>query len=251
MKISSHILHLPPHLSTTWMQISALYTKEGKLIVTLLSHESIEIPGLTEEEQTQIFTAYASFLEKREQIKTSPITPSRQPQDLNPPLRIFQLGAAPQEILSMFDKNIPLLKMSMDSIESVAETMQHNSKLKDSPIIPDDILQKISEITRIVASNDINAIPKPEPHCNCPHCQIARTIHGKESKAGAEVVEEEIVSDQDLQFNPWMIEQTGEQLYAVTSKEDPSETYHVFLGEPVGCTCGMSGCAHILAVLKS
>ncbi len=88
------------------------------------------------------------------------------------------------------------------------------------------------------------AFPKPEPHCNCPHCQIARAMHGIEKQEL-----EEPVSDEDLKFRDWEIKQTGEKLYSVTNPIDPSEQYTVFLGEPVGCTCGHSHCEHIKSVL--
>ena len=63
--------------------------------------------------------------------------------------------------------------------------------------------------------------------------------------------EEEIVSDEDLKFKTWDIVQTGEKLYDVTNPLDTKEQYHVYLGEPVGCTCGEQYCEHIRAVLSS
>ena len=47
------------------------------------------------------------------------------------------------------------------------------------------------------------------------------------------------------------ITQTGDKLFTVVNKLDPQENYHVYLGHPVGCTCGKQGCEHILVVLKS
>ena len=43
----------------------------------------------------------------------------------------------------------------------------------------------------------------------------------------------------------------NDKLFTVINKLDQQEKYNVFLGEPVGCTCGKQGCEHMLAVLKS
>jgi hypothetical protein len=61
----------------------------------------------------------------------------------------------------------------------------------------------------------------------------------------------EEISDDDLKFRDWEIAQTEANLYSVTNPLDPSEHYSVFLGEPLGCTCGSKNCEHIKAVLKS
>lgn len=259
MKITSKILHLPPYLSTTWLQVRALYYKDNKLIVSLINNESIEIPQLPGEILEQIFTTYAAFLEEREPGKLN--MPHKFDLGPNAAFQIFKIGVPPQEgsLQSPFappsDKNMPLIKMNLDSIESITESMQHNSALADSPPIPNEVLQKIAEIARIVGSDDIRSIPKPEPHCNCPHCQISRTIHNFDapsySSTQVEQPKEEVIMDQDLQFQQWNIHQSGDKLYAVTNRLDPLETFNVYLGDPVGCTCGIKGCEHILAVLKS
>ena len=62
---------------------------------------------------------------------------------------------------------------------------------------------------------------------------------------------DEPVPDAELSFQEWDIVQTGKDLFHVSSRLDPNEQYNVFLGNPVGCTCGKAGCEHILAVLKS
>jgi PhoH-like ATPase len=49
----------------------------------------------------------------------------------------------------------------------------------------------------------------------------------------------------------WGIEQTAEQLYKVTNPLDANEQYNVFLGTPLGCTCGLKNCEHIRAVLNT
>jgi hypothetical protein len=80
------------------------------------------------------------------------------------------------------------------------------------------------------------------------HCQVARAIHNESS---LKKENEDIVTEEDLRFRIWDIHQTGEKLYTVTNPLDPREQYNVFLGSPLGCTCGQNNCDHIKAVLSS
>jgi hypothetical protein len=63
--------------------------------------------------------------------------------------------------------------------------------------------------------------------------------------------QEEEIPDNELTFRDWDIRQTGDKLYTVTSRLDTSEQYNVFLGNPLGCTCGHDHCEHIKSVLES
>jgi hypothetical protein len=78
------------------------------------------------------------------------------------------------------------------------------------------------------------------------HCQIAKALHGELPEE-----QEEEVTDEDLKFRLWDIDQTGDKLYVVTNPLDSKEYYNVFLGDPIGCTCGEKNCEHIRAVLNS
>lgn len=244
MKITSKILHIPPHLSTSWTQVRAIYLKENTVVVSLLDGVIIEIPGLPAESRNAIFDAYAAYLE--EQNSKQP------PQTQRPaPFQIFQVSSHAPGM-----EPTPMPSTGFDSIESMASALQHNMAQANMPDLPPEVLNKIAAIAKIVAPEDIQNLPKPEPHCNCPHCQIARAIHGGtrevESTPSSPIeAHEEIVSDKDLSFQQWDIVQTGEKLYSVASRLDPKERYSVYLGHPVGCTCGKQGCEHILAVLKS
>jgi hypothetical protein len=62
---------------------------------------------------------------------------------------------------------------------------------------------------------------------------------------------EEEVSPHELKFREWDIQQAGDKLYNVSNPFDKGEQYQVYLGNPVGCTCGKSKCEHIVAVLNS
>jgi hypothetical protein len=145
------------------------------------------------------------------------------------------------------------VKIAINHLDGLAQTMQHNPSNANAPDLPQEMLKKIAEMTKMIGLEEMEA-NKPEPHCNCPHCQVARVIHKLPETILPKEPEEPIedpIKEEDLHFENWMIHQLEEKLYTVTSKLDPNETYQVFLGSPVGCTCGKCGCEHILSVLKS
>lgn len=245
MKITPKILSIPPYLSTSWAQIQALYLKGSDLVICLLDGASIVIPGLKTQEIETIFQAHSIFTENALKPTEKPIQFLQMP---NSQLTTSSLGQNTEGIAAM--------QLNFDNIEAFSSALQHNSEQSHMPSLPQEVLKKIAAIAKIVAPEDMENMPKPEPFCNCPHCQIARAIHGqmeeekKETSLSTEH-EEEIVSEKDLVFQQWDIQQTGNQLYSVTNRLDTQEKYNVYLGHPVGCTCGASGCEHILAVLKS
>lgn len=63
--------------------------------------------------------------------------------------------------------------------------------------------------------------------------------------------DDEVVLDNELQFNQWDVEADGESVFKVTNKLDRDEEYRVFLGSPVGCNCGHVNCEHIVAALRA
>ena len=216
MKITTRILSIPPYLSTTWKNISSLHVKEGlghlTLVVFLQNGTSVEVPNLDRGSIDEIFEAHARSTEEH----SAPTLPG--PFGFSLPLQ----GDSP--------------------IQTFETSMQHNPEQTDLPPIPPAVLKKISMITRVFGIDNI--LPKGEPNCNCVYCQIVRSVQGEEM-----AVEE--VSDEDLKFRTWEIEEVGEKLYKVTNPLDPNEHYNVFLGTPIGCTCGSQNCEHIQTVLKS
>jgi hypothetical protein len=74
---------------------------------------------------------------------------------------------------------------------------------------------------------------------------------GLGNKTQDEEEQEEMVSDEELKFRSWDVVQTGEKLYLVCNPIDSKEHYNVYLGEPIGCTCGQTHCEHIRAVLNT
>jgi len=133
-------------------------------------------------------------------------------------------------------------------IEGVTSVLQHNPEQADAPPLPPEIIEKIQSLKGVLPE-DLSQIQKAEPHCNCPYCQITRAVTGTLEEVPAQIEEE--VSAEDLTFRNWDIKQEGDRLYSVTNPLDTKEHYNVFLGEPLGCTCGNKNCEHIQAVLRT
>lgn len=240
MKINSKILSLPPHISTTWGNIAALHMKGSILVINLVDGETVQIPDLKPEQLESIFQAHVNYLE--EKTKQELVKPQ-------------QLGIFPfHQIVGEPGETEQFFRVGIGGMDNLGTALQHNPAQANLPNMPDEVLDKIRSIAKIIAPDDPVLAPKPEPHCNCMHCQIARAINqglGHQEITGKEESQQEVVSDQDLSFQQWEIKQTDEKLYTVVNRLDTKERYNVFLGHPVGCTCGKEGCEHIVAVLKS
>lgn len=243
MKINSKLLSIPPFISTCWSNVTALHMKSSILVIGLIDGDCVEIPGLKHDIIEKIFNTHASVLE---QGHFSHSVPLAAPLPKMPPFS-QTLANHPENIS---DSPFRLTFASMDELGSV---MHHNPHQAQAPDLPPEILQKIAAITKIISPEDPQMLPKAEPHCNCMHCQIARVVHqsnGTAESAIATAIEEE-VKPEELNFQQWEISQISSNLYSVANRLDQKEKYSVYLGNPVGCTCGKAGCEHIIAVLKS
>lgn len=243
MIINEKLISIPPYLSTDWSNVRCLHMDDNRLVVTLTSGQAVMIPQLEKEMVQLAFTKHASFLEGGVGNEV----------DLGVG-NVDDASASFMETAGASGMEMPLFRMGLGpGMENFSAALQHNPAQASSPDLPLEILQKIASVAKIVAPDDPDLLPKAEPHCNCIHCQIARAIHGGlESEAEAEIEEdEEEVTNEDLSFQQWDIEQIGENLHSVTNRLDSKESYKVYIGDPVGCTCGTSGCEHIVAVLQS
>ncbi|MCH9634677.1 MAG: hypothetical protein S4CHLAM7_14300 [Chlamydiae bacterium] len=236
--INTKILSIPPHISTSWENIVSIHMETENslqlLVIALNNATLIKIPGLDPDLTTKIFQTHTQHLEGLS--KNNPPNPN--------------IGGAGQAF--NFD-NLTGFGFPMrfgGSLEGIGAAMQHNQEQANAPDLPKDVLEKVSSIAKIM-SNDPNLSIglKAEPHCNCMHCQIARAINGESMKVDSDV--EEPVTEEDLKFRTWDISQTGNKLYSVTNPLDLKEQYNVFLGDPLGCTCGQKNCDHIKAVLNT
>lgn len=231
MKVSKKVLNLPPYLSTSWKNVTSLYLDEAGstplLKVALSSGTIVEIPGLDQASLRAIFQAHVAYLEEE-----------------NSPVSVFPQNLPSKEQLVGF--KIPFNLEG--GLANFGDFMQHNSEQMHAAPLSKEILNKIAQMAQAVGM-DTNMFPKPEPHCHCPHCQIARAIHRMEPDVQQE--SEETVSEDDLRFREWDIELKNDNLYRVTNPLNNEEHYDVFLGDPIGCTCGEKNCQHIRAVLRS
>lgn len=236
LKITEKYLSIPPYISTSWDQIGTLYiSPKGDLIINLKNGREISLPHLSKEEMETIFSMHSKAIEKlSSSLEKFPNPLQRNPSPL-PPLGFSISSSSP--------------------IDAMGSVLQHNPEQKDAPDLPEEILNKISGISKILGMPNQDALPEPEEGCNCMYCQIARSIRrancSEESDKTSKENIEEIVSDQDLKFREWDIQQIADKLFSVTSCTDDSESYRVYLGSPIGCTCGQKNCEHIRAVLNS
>ncbi len=217
MKITSTILSIPPYLSTTWKNISSLHVREDggryTLIVLLQNRVQVEVPHLDKPTIDEIFEAHAR--------------------------------SAEQPFLPPVSFKIPFKEEG--GLDTLGSAMQHNPDQSDLPPLPPEVLEKITKIAQAFGLEDTSALPKAEPHCNCAYCQVVRAFTQNEPP----LEEAEPVTEAELHFRDWEIKEESKQLYRVTNPLDANEHYNVFLGEPLGCTCGLKNCEHIRAVLNS
>lgn len=229
-KISDKLISIPPFLSAAWKDVRAVFLSEEDLHVTLLDGTVCVIPQPEHDLIQEIFLHHTQWMERSETEKPK-VKRSRGP-DLSKEIPLFSFGGAQ---------------------EGMASAMQHNPQLANAPDIPKETLKKISGIAKVLVPNELHMIPPAEPHCNCPHCQISRAIQNSfEDGLEAQSSEtEEPISPQDLSFRTWDIQEMGEKLFLVKNPLDPLEEYRVFLGDPIGCTCGHTKCEHVEAVLNT
>lgn len=221
MKITDKILSIPPYISTAWKNIVSMHVESRPyghvLIIELITGNKVEVPNLDPKIIDQVFAVHAQVLEQEGKTSTAVTTQT-------------------------FSFPLPF------PIEGLTSVLQHNPEQADTPPLPPEMLEKIQSLKGALPE-DLTSMQKAEPHCNCPYCQITRAITGEEAAPAA--LPEEEVSEADLQFRTWDIKQESERLYSVTNPLDGKEHYNVFLGEPLGCTCGNKNCEHIQAVLRT
>lgn len=237
MKINHKILSIPPYVSTAWKNVVSLHLEAGNLLViSLVNGSKIEIPNLDLSILTSVFASHEKFLEQESQ-----------------PLPASATVAAPLFPVGLGDDS-PLISIPLrfDIEGKMGHLLQHSIEGKDMPPLPQEVLDKIGKLANAIGLDHPERLSKPEPHCHCMHCQIMRKIHEEQGEAPAQQpVEEEGVLDTDLRFREWDIEAQDEKLFLITNPLNPTEHYTVYLGNPVGCTCGSPNCEHIRAVLNS
>lgn len=231
MRINHKVLSIPPYISASWNNISSLRSKpEGdkhSLIVYLKDGASVIIPDLETILIHAIFNAHARYVES--------------------------------EIKTPIERKVPTTLTNESSIkpfelENMTTMICHNEQERNAPDLPPYILSKVEELSQKMGLSNSQTLPSPEPHCNCPYCQIAKSIQ-KSTEKPEECIyqeeEEELVTAKDLSFTSWIIHPIKKNLYKVIHPDNSQEEYQVFLESPIGCTCGSKQCEHIRAVLNS
>jgi hypothetical protein len=216
------------------------------LVVSLTTGARIEIPNLDPKIVQAIFTIHSQVLDPEHPPKNAA------------PAASSQASTTPATALvnneNMISLNLPL-PPAFANIENLGSFLQHNPEQMEAPDLPKEMLERIAGLSKVIGIQDSVTLPKAEPHCNCFYCQIARAMHGETPPAAAEepsqVAQEEEVTEEDLKFRTWDIQQTADNLFLVSNPFDVKEYYSVFLGDPIGCTCGNKNCEHIRAVLST
>lgn len=245
VKIDEKLICIPPYISTTWDQVSFLQSGEdpetGLFILTihLTEGKTVRIPDLDASLVDIAFSAHVKYLE----TKTSQASKAGDENKSMGNLLQQLTGLSPDQI-----PNMPI-RFGISGIEGMPgmEALQHNAAHANAPDMPTEILEKITGMIKMLSNGEISSFPKPELHCNCPHCQVARSVHNMEKETDSAV--DQPVSDDELTFRDWEIVKKGDMLYTVINPLDSHEQYSVYLGTPVGCTCGNASCEHIKAVL--
>jgi hypothetical protein len=212
MNITDKILSIPPYISSSWKNITSLHMETRPFGQVLV----IELSTGT---KIDIPNLDGPTLEQ-----------------------IFACHAKTVE-----EDAFPM-PFAFPNLKGLMSITQHVAEQKESAPLPPEMLEKIAEMTKGLLPDDLSCIQPPESGCNCPHCQIMRAIVGPAAEPAAV---EEAVSDEDLKFRTWDIKQENDKLYSVMNPLDHKEHYNVFLGDPIGCSCGNNNCEHIQAVLKS
>lgn len=235
MRITDKIISIPPYISTSWDKVASVYMKEQELVISLKDNTQIVIPNLSSEVIEEIFNAHAAYLDTQivKRPKEEAATTQTSENVLGLPFRLF-----------------------FGTLESINQALQHNPSYSDLPPLPPEIVSKIELLAKAVPVEEISNLLTPQPGCNCVYCQMSRILK-KATNAPHDVPEvtshestEEEVKEEELRFEQWEVRQIGDKMYQVTNKLDPKEHYSVYLGNPIGCTCGKPNCEHIVAVLR-
>jgi hypothetical protein len=170
MKINHKVLSIPPYISTSWKNISSLQSmQEGEkhsLIIHLQDGGLVRVPDLEAVVVQGIFGAHAKYVEMESK---APVSTRQSPlQEASPSIKFF-------------------------AIENISSMMTHNEQERNAPDLPSYILSKVQEISLEMGLSNSATLPVAEAGCNCPFCQIAKSIQkmGGESSAQGSYQEEE------------------------------------------------------------
>lgn len=219
MRINHKVLSIPPYISTSWKNILSIQShSSSSIIITLQDGSTVTVQDLSLEIIQVIFKEHAKHVEETSSPPSKPL------------------------------ETDPLSNFNFLDLGNFRSMLEHNQQESHAPDLPQNLLEKVTRLTQSMGLSNFRTLPTPEPHCNCPHCQIARSMR---VTLKSEDPEEEEISLEELSFKSWIIKQTSETLYQVTHPDNLDETFLVTLDSPIGCACGSNQCEHIQAVLSS
>ncbi len=235
---SEKLLSIPPFFATSWDQVAALKATETSLHIYLKSGQEVILPGVDSKTVQSIFLKFNHLVEGSIKFQL----PEKTEQDKA--FEAIQKGL--KEVLSL------TMKLGISALGKIETVLEHNPGHAQLPPLPAEMIDRIQVLANIIPKEDLAAMSPPIAGCNCLYCQIQRIIRSKEPSIEiGHADKEEVVEDQELQFSEWSVTPIADKLYKVNNKLDPHEEYQVFLGDPMGCTCGKPHCEHIIAVLRS
>jgi hypothetical protein len=249
MKINHRVLHIPPYISCRWNEIASIgvetHNDEILLHIQLLSGSKVTVPNLTQDQIDLIFKMHVQHLEsaaeEEEEFKKMKELPFFS--------NLFQAPPMDANVATSFGTPIAF---HLDANDPAALFQGHNPAFYNSPPLPKEILNKIVIIAKAIGGDMVKDV-EPVDLCNCFFCQIARALHQERAEESKPHVPKNLPKDLLRGgIDPeWMVEEIGTNLYKVTSRDEPSVIYQVYLGNPIGCSCGSNRCSHIIAVLKT
>jgi hypothetical protein len=215
MESDLSIFSIPPYISVSWKEVRALSSQPGSTEDSLLLQVLLQDGRLVEIPNLPKKLVHQLFT-----LHKAFFSPALTTQSL-----LESLFPPPKE-----GKNL------------LNVTFEHTSQ-EQAPNLPEELLKKFAEVGSLFG---VHLPDRPEEGCSCVACQIARSI-----QPSGPASNEEAVSEYDLKFRDWEVKEVGSQLYVVTHPLHPEEQYTVFLGVPLGCTCGHAKCDHIKATLQT
>lgn len=239
VKVTDQLICIPPYISARWDQISYVESvnetnSESPILkLHLINGQIISIPNLDGSLVETIFREHQLYLETSFGKKAL-----KEDNKLSSFVNVLQQLSKDVDIQILSSSNLFSSLLSANPLDTI---LQHIPEHKDHPDAPSEVLEKIVSILRMFPNGALSAQIKPERHCNCLHCQVGKLILEEE--------QDNEVSQEDLSFREWDVTQDGEYLYIVTNPLNPEEQFSVYLGTPIGCTCGQTNCEHIRAVL--
>jgi hypothetical protein len=237
IKVNENLLVIPPYISTSWDQVATLYVSDNKLVIILIDSTPIQIPNLDTELLNSVFQFHLQYLEVASEIDD--LFPSYPFKDITP-----------QDFMNSQIES-GAIHFTLGTLNSLGSSSEHNPEQSNAPDLPKEVLSKILAITKIISSDNWEP-SKSETNCNCFYCQVARfSLSNTSSNTTPTNLISNIPKLSNQTAKNWDVESIEPNFYMVTNRIDTKEHYNVYLGDPIRCTCGQTGCEHVVAVLKS